>query len=251
MALEMVSFRVMAPFFGTSTIIWSLIIATVMLLIFIGNLLGGKFSQKYPEDKLFLIIGIASIVNILLSQSLIIFLEYIYTTKLIYNMFFFAFLMIFSSIIISLPILFISMSSPWLIKISSKDADINFVGVISGRLYAVNTIGGLLGTFLPVIILVPIIGSRLTILLVSFILLIGSFIALWILNKKKSAIIILVVFLISSLIYIIPSTKGKNIIVKDESVHNTIWIEKNNNVIDLKVNEKKAIQSRLYLNENL
>jgi len=251
MALEMVSFRVMAPFFGTSTIIWSLIIATVMFLIFVGNLLGGKLSQKYSDDKLFLIIGVASIVSILLSQSLIIFLEYIYTTKLIYNMLFFAVLMILSSVIISLPILFISMSSPWLIKIASKDADINSVGAIAGKLYAVNTVGGLLGTFLPVIILVPVIGSKFTILLVSFILLLGSLIALFILKKRRLVFILLIIFLISSLVYIIPSSKDKNTIVKDESIYNTIWIEKYKNRIDFKVNEKKAVQSRLYTNKKV
>jgi len=162
---------------------------------------------------------------------------------------FFIFLMLLSSILISLPILFIAMSSPWLIKIVSKDLDLESVGIISGRIYGINTMGGLLGTFIPSILLVPLIGSKLTIYFTSIILFLVSILGLLYLKKRKLSTILVILFLLSSTLYFIPSKSYKNVIEKKESLYNMIWIEKKGkNVIDLKVNERKAVQSRLYLN---
>ena len=52
MILEMTGSRMVAPFFGTSLIVWTALIGIIMTSLCIGNWLGGSWADKRPEAKL-------------------------------------------------------------------------------------------------------------------------------------------------------------------------------------------------------
>ena len=62
MAVELGASRLLAPYFSSSQIVWTIIIGTIMIAMALGNIYGGKAADKNPNpDKLYGRILIASI----------------------------------------------------------------------------------------------------------------------------------------------------------------------------------------------
>ena len=62
MAVELGASRLLAPYFSSSQIVWTIIIGTIMIAIALGNIYGGKSADKNPNpDKLYGRIIIAAI----------------------------------------------------------------------------------------------------------------------------------------------------------------------------------------------
>ena len=62
MAVELGASRLLAPYFSSSQIVWTIIIGTIMIAMALGNIYGGKSADKNPNsDKLYGRIIIAAI----------------------------------------------------------------------------------------------------------------------------------------------------------------------------------------------
>ena len=62
MAVELGASRLLAPYFSSSQIVWTIIIGTIMIAMAAGNIYGGRSADKDPNpDKLYIRILVASI----------------------------------------------------------------------------------------------------------------------------------------------------------------------------------------------
>lgn len=62
MAVELGASRLLAPYFSSSQIVWTIIIGTIMIAMALGNIYGGKTADKTPNpDKLYGRIMIAAV----------------------------------------------------------------------------------------------------------------------------------------------------------------------------------------------
>ena len=62
MAVELGASRLLAPYFSSSQIVWTIIIGTIMIAMALGNIWGGRSADKNPDpDKLYMRIIIAAI----------------------------------------------------------------------------------------------------------------------------------------------------------------------------------------------
>ena len=62
MAVELGASRLLAPYFSSSQIVWTIIIGTIMIAMALGNIYGGRTADKSPNpDKLYGRIIIAAI----------------------------------------------------------------------------------------------------------------------------------------------------------------------------------------------
>lgn len=62
MAVELGASRLLAPYFSSSQIVWTIIIGTIMIAMALGNIYGGKTADKDPNpDKLYSRIILAAI----------------------------------------------------------------------------------------------------------------------------------------------------------------------------------------------
>lgn len=165
MIFEIVGSRVFAPFFGTSTFVWTSLIGVILGSLSIGYWLGGKIADKHPKlQNLSLIIFGAAIAigaTTMIKSPLLFFLrESILNIK-------------YSSVIGAL-ILFapasvlLGMVTPYAVKLKMKNIDIS--GTTVGNLFAVSTIGSIAGTFLAGFYLIPQIGTTKLLILLSFVL---------------------------------------------------------------------------------
>ena len=173
MAVELGASRLLAPYFSSSQIVWTIIIGTIMIAMALGNIFGGRSADKNPDpDRLYrriliaaiwiaaipvlgkyVILGISGLLIITISTNLLIWAAL------------FACLVIFV-----FPLFLQGTVTPSLIKFSVDSLENS--GSIAGRLGAFNTIGSIIGTFLPTFVTIPAVGTSMTFLIFSGILLV-------------------------------------------------------------------------------
>ena len=52
MAVELGASRLLAPYFSSSQIVWTIIIGTIMIAMALGNVYGGRTADKNPNPDL-------------------------------------------------------------------------------------------------------------------------------------------------------------------------------------------------------
>ncbi len=227
MGIELTASRLIAPFFGASLYVWTNIIGIVLISLSIGYFLGGRFADKYPDEKYFytfsLISGILIGLIPLISSFILPFsIQSIFNSSS--NDFFLS--LISCILLFSFPTIFLGAIVPFAVKINSEN--IEELGKTSGKIYGISTVGSIIGVYLPSLLLIPMLGTRFTILFFSMILIIVSTICLIfklkinIIRKTFSIMLVIVFMLIitSFVTYPTPSDIAKqNNFIKDEIIY--------------------------------
>ena len=172
MAVELGASRLMAPYFSSSQIVWTIIIGTIMIAMALGNIYGGRSADKNPDpDKLYGRIMIAAIWIALIpvvGKYIILGISALLIFTVNSN-----FLIIagFAAcmVIFVFPLFLLGTVTPSLVKYTVDNLDDN--GKLVGNLNASNTIGSIIGTFVPTFISIPAVGTSITFLIFSGILL--------------------------------------------------------------------------------
>ena len=172
MAVELGASRLMAPYFSSSQIVWTIIIGTIMIAMALGNIYGGRSADKNPDpDKLYGRIIIAAIWIALipvLGKYIILGISALLIFTVSSN-----FLIIagFAAcmVIFVFPLFLLGTVTPSLVKYTVDNLDDN--GKLVGNLNASNTIGSIIGTFVPTFISIPAVGTSITFLIFAGILL--------------------------------------------------------------------------------
>ncbi|MBI3960442.1 MAG: fused MFS/spermidine synthase [Chloroflexi bacterium] len=159
LGVELSAARLLDPWFGNSQIVWAGLIGLILLYLAVGAWLGGRLADRYPTLEALLTVaslagvGVALIPSVsppilrLAAQGLNSYAPGLLVGTLL------AVLMLFS-----LPIILLGTVSPWAVRLAVSD--LNEAGRVAGRLYALGTLGSIVGTFLPVLWLIPAYGTR-------------------------------------------------------------------------------------------
>ena len=177
MAVELGASRLLAPYFSSSQIVWTIIIGTIMIAMALGNLWGGRKADQDPNpDKLYGRILIAAIwiaAIPVIGKYLIVLISGILILTVSTNLLVIA-AFVSCMIIFVFPLFLLGTVTPSLVKYTVDSLDDS--GSTVGRLSAANTIGSILGTFLPTFVTIPAVGTSITFLIFSGVLLILSLI---------------------------------------------------------------------------
>ena len=172
MAVELGASRLLAPYFSSSQIVWTIIIGTIMIAMALGNIYGGKSADRHPDpDRLYLRLLIAAvwIAAIPLLGKYIILGVSALLVLAISNHFLVLAAFVTCMLIFVFPLFLLGTVTPSLAKYTVESLEDN--GKIVGTLGAFNTIGSILGTFLPTFVTIPAVGTAVTFLIFSGILL--------------------------------------------------------------------------------
>lgn len=182
MVFELVTPRLLAPYIGTSHYIWTIVIGIVMTSLSIGYFLGGKLSEKKSSintiSTIYLIAGILAFIVYLVKDISIYSLMTI--NKKVIDI-----AWISSSFLIAPFTLTLGMIVPISIKHLSR---VQNAGKVSGNVYAISTIGSLIGTFATGFWLIPSFTLSNIILSVSIVVLLCGVILLVTPAKKVIAV---------------------------------------------------------------
>lgn len=172
MAVELGASRLLAPYFSSSQIVWTIIIGTIMIAMALGNIYGGRSADRHPSpDRLYGRILVAAVwiaaipvvgKYIVLGISAVLIFA-VNTNFLIWAAF------AACMVIFVFPLFLLGTVTPSLAKYSVESLDDS--GRTVGNLGAFNTIGSIIGTFVPTFISIPAVGTSVTFLIFAGILL--------------------------------------------------------------------------------
>jgi spermidine synthase len=169
LATEITASRLIAPYFGSSTIVWANLIGIVLAALAVGYWLGGRLADSRPRPPLlgFVVLAAALFVAVIpfaAKPFLDLTVEGLDTVS--------AGAVIGSFLAVALlcapPVVLLGMVSPFAIRLAV--VGIETAGAVAGRLYALSTAGSLVGTFLPALVLIPAIGTQRTFLVIAALL---------------------------------------------------------------------------------
>src|SRR5918998_904949 len=158
---EIAAARLLAPYFGASTIVWANTIGIVLVALSIGYWYGGRLADRNPTRE-----GLYRIV--LLSGLLLAAVPFVADPFLgvaidaLDSISAGAFVgsLLGVTVLVATPVLVSGAVAPYALRLAV--ADVAEAGTISGGLYAISTVGSLLGTFSSALLFIPLIGTRRT-----------------------------------------------------------------------------------------
>ena len=161
---EIAAARLMAPFFGASTIVWANTIAIVLVALSIGYWFGGRMADRHPHLRgLCLLVLVASVLLALVPIVADPFLSWSVEAFDTYSVGAFAGSLFGVLALVAVPVLMLGAVSPWAIRLKLRAIEDS--GETAGRMYAISTVGSLLGTFLAALLLIPLVGTTRTFLI--------------------------------------------------------------------------------------
>lgn len=246
--LELATSRLVAPYFGSSTFIWATLIGVTLTFLSLGYAVGGRLADRYPSPPLLYCLTataatfgalIPTFARPILGASLAAF------DQLAIGAFYGALLAVL--LLLAIPVTLLGFVTPFAIRL--RLADLRHAGNTAGGIYALSTVGSIAGSFVPVLILIPLAGTARTFLLLSLALLIPSIIGLLLARAWPLAVAALVVG--GALPFIVASANGAAIrtpefgqlIHERESSYNYIQVIQQGDRRYLALNEGHAIHS--------
>ncbi|MBL7913274.1 MAG: fused MFS/spermidine synthase [Bacteroidia bacterium] len=152
MAAELCGAKLLAPIYGSSLYVWASVMGLTLAALALGYFFGGLVSERSERHtkKLFQILIFASLFVMfmpVLSRYVIPWLSYMpFLIAVVLSTF----------LLLFFPVFFLGASSPLFIFIQTKEN--NLSGKVSGTVYAISTLGGIISTFLCGFYLIPAIG---------------------------------------------------------------------------------------------
>ncbi len=154
MILELVGARILAPYLGTSIVVWTGLIGIVLASLSIGYGLGGKYADKGPTmvrlSMIILVSGFLIAVCVLIQKPVLTFLAQS-PTGIYLNV------LLATTVLFGPPSVGLGMITPYAVKMKIKNLETS--GSAVGRMYALSTIGSIVGTFLSGFVLVAFFAS--------------------------------------------------------------------------------------------
>jgi len=231
LATEIAAARLLAPAFGSSTLVWANLIGLVLASLAVGYRLGGRLADRRPEPALLGRLVVASALLLaLVPFAAKPFLDLAvraldrYSAGAVIGSFF-AVLMLFAP-----PVILLGTVSPFAVRLSVRD--VATAGEVAGRLYAVSTIGSLVGTFAAALVAIPAIGTQRT-LLVSAALLAATGVVL--LRRRWAAVAVALAALVAIPPGAVRAESG--LLWEDESLYQYVSVVRHGDERALQLNE--------------
>jgi len=160
---EIAGARLMAPWFGASTIVWANTIATVLVALSVGYWFGGRLADRDPTLR-----GLSRVV--LVGAVLLAAVPFVagpflrVSVQALDRVEAGAFVgsLVAVLVLLAVPVLVMGTVAPYAVRLCVRS--VGEAGEVAGRLYAVSTVGSLAGVFLSALLLIPVVGTRRTFL---------------------------------------------------------------------------------------
>jgi spermidine synthase len=246
LAAEFSASRLLGNVFGTSNLVWAAIIGLILIYLTAGYFIGGRWADRSPHPKTMygilawgaFTLGLVPYIAQPVLRAAADAFDGLQVGVLLGS--FAAVLVLFS-----VPVTLLGMISPFAIRLSMEDA--KRAGNVSGNVYAISTLGSFIGTYLPVLVMIPTIGTTRTFLVFSVFLLCVALAGLALSGARKTVLFyLLMVIALAALALLgghggIKKTSGQ--IYEAESAYNYIQVLEVDGTRYLRLNEGQGVHS--------
>ncbi len=220
LAAELTGARLLAPWFGASNLVWANVIGLTLIYLSLGYWIGGKLADRHPNPRA---LGITVLIAAVSLAILPIALTPIFSAaqSAFADLSAGAFVASFvgTMLMFAVPITALGTVAPWAIRLSVTD--VQTAGSVAGRLYAISTVGSILGTFLPVLVLIPAIGTRDTLILIAAVLALS---AVPLVGPRALAAPVVIAALLALPGGTLKSTPGETVLFEGESPYQFVQV---------------------------
>jgi predicted membrane-bound spermidine synthase len=250
LAVELSASRLVAPYFGDSLFIWANLIGAELIYLTIGYTLGGRLADRKPSaTRLYTIVASAGalIALVPLLARPILSLSLLGFSNLDVGAFVGSLIGI--NVLLAAPVILLGMVTPFAIRLEITKLD--KAGKTAGQIYALSTVGSIIGTFAPVFVLIPTIGTARTFVTFGVILCACALVGLVAVGARAplsrvalptSLILSFCIIGVALPTQIKPGFDGQ-LVVEKESLYNYIQVVRNGGWYELVLNEGQAIHS--------
>lgn len=246
MGIEFAASRLLGNVYGTSNLVWACIVGLILIYLTLGYFIGGTYADKHPAPnamfKVMLLGAFSAGIVPFIAGPVLRFAANAFDQLQIA---FLAGAFISVLILFIIPITMFGMMSPFAIRLAITNPE--SAGQVSGRIYAISTMGSFIGTFLPDLILIPWVGTTMTFVIFSVILCLVALGGFWVSgNRKTFWRFVWVPFLIVIFAFVWaknPIKQSEGQIFETESSYNYIQVLDINGYYLLRLNEGQGIHS--------
>ena len=232
LVLEVLGFRLFAPYFGSSVYVTGTLVGIVLAALSLGYLVGGALADRRPEERIMYAAILAAAVYLAIVQLVYrALLETFQTWGLV------AGTLAAACVLFVPPMLALSVVSPYLVRLAVVH---DRVGSVAGRMFAVSTLGSIAGSFLATFVLVPQLGSHATLFgCVLVLLALGAGGLWWTTGRAAPALVAALAFVPA------PAPVDEAVVYRTESAYNTIEVRDDGGMRIMTLNRSRWRQSYL------
>jgi spermidine synthase len=237
---EIAAARLLAPWFGASTIVWANTIATVLVALSAGYWVGGRLADRDPTLRglsrlVLLAAGLMAIVPFAAGPFLRVSVDALDSVQAGA----FAGSLLAVLVLIAVPVLVLGCVAPYAVRLSVNAVE--EAGRVAGRLYAISTMGSLAGVFLSALLLIPLVGTRRTFLAFALAL---ALVAVPSLSRRFALAPLAVVVLLVLPAGAVKATAGERVVWERETEYQYARVVQTpDGVRRLELNEGQAVHS--------
>ena len=160
-ATEIGASRLLAPYFGSSTVVWANVIGLVLAALSVGYWLGGRIADRYPRPRVLgaLVVAAGALVAVVpwaarpLLDITVRGLDQVSAGAVVGSF-------VSSLLLFAPPVVLLGTVAPFAIRLAVQDVE--QAGTVAGRLYALSTLGSIAGVFVPALVTIPLVGTERT-----------------------------------------------------------------------------------------
>lgn len=234
---EICASRLLAPYFGASTVVWANVIGLILAALSVGYWLGGRIAdrQPYPHVLGALVVAAGALIAVVpfVAQPLL-----DLTVRGLDNVSAGAVVGSFlgSLVLFAPPVVLLGTAAPFAIRLAVTDVAV--AGTVAGRLYALSTVGSIAGVFVPAIIAIELIGTQRTLVATAVVVALGGSLLL---RRRWVAAPVALAAVLAVPAGIVKPVAG--LLYEKESQYQFVQIVQKGPVRDLYLNEGIAVHS--------
>lgn len=241
---ELAASRLLDPWFGNSVLVWAVLIGLILCYLAIGSWLGGRLADGNPAPARFYTLAavagtLLALVPLLAQPVLRLAADVFLTYDLVALTVSFAA----SLLLLGAPIILMGCLSPFAVRLLVHNVEES--GRTTGRVTALSTTGSVLGVFIPVLVLIPNLGTRRTFLALGLVLLGLAVVALGQARERRAGLFAIIWIGLLALFLMPPGRirADATTLYEGESAYNYIQVVRNGSEVVLKLNEGAGVHS--------
>ena len=216
LGLELLGFRLYGPVYGYSSYVAGTLIGVILAALSLGYLIGGRLADRAPRPPvLYRLLVIAGLLLV----------AFCFVYRALLDWFFFTFQLEFITGLILVTVVafgpimvLLSMTSPFIIRLVAVQ---DRVGTAAGTIYALSTVGSILGSFITPFVLVPTIGAHMTLVIMTGVVLAVGVVGL--VGLRRAWVIALLPLGLTPLSF---SEQRENVVLEIQSPYSDLEVER-------------------------